>query len=303
MVSHMKTFTKFTMIFLFLLSVFQTSKAISGKLEFISILNVKTGDTISFHIYLPENYSKDTIHYPVVYQLHGINGWSGGKQTNIVPPAFEKAYLNGTAPKVIIVFPDGLKNSMYANSYDSVKMVEQNIIEEIIPYIDSNFRTLNTREHRYIQGFSMGGFGAVKFAAKYPQLFQASISFDGAFNDWRIMLNKQPDVSQEIFNNSEDYFNEYSPLFWLKKNQEIILKNGVGFYIIKGGLLNQWENINEEFKQSKIPFESYITECKHNFACLMDEAGQDAIKFMFLYSNQKVIDEPSMMKKDEKKLK
>jgi enterochelin esterase-like enzyme len=51
--------------------------------------------------------------------------------------------------------------------------MESVFIKELLPYIDSNFRTLAKREGRLIEGFSMGGQGAARLGLKYPDLFGA----------------------------------------------------------------------------------------------------------------------------------
>ncbi len=53
-------------------------------------------------------------------------------------------------------------------------------IEELLPYIDSNYRTLG-EAHRGVDGFSLGGFQAIKIAAQYPTLFATAGAYDGTF--------------------------------------------------------------------------------------------------------------------------
>lgn len=53
-------------------------------------------------------------------------------------------------------------------------------INELLPYVDQKYRTLGTG-HRGVDGFSLGGFQAVKIAAQYPELFASAGSYDGTF--------------------------------------------------------------------------------------------------------------------------
>ena len=48
-------------------------------------------------------------------------------------------------------------------------MGETTVIKELIPYIDKTYRTIASRTGRAIQGMSMGGFGAMRLALKYPE--------------------------------------------------------------------------------------------------------------------------------------
>jgi putative tributyrin esterase len=57
---------------------------------------------------------------------------------------------------------------------------ESYIIKELIPEIDKTYRTIATRDGRIIAGLSMGGYGALKFGLKYPELFSLAGSFSGA---------------------------------------------------------------------------------------------------------------------------
>ncbi|MCV4860184.1 alpha/beta hydrolase-fold protein, partial [Escherichia coli] len=52
--------------------------------------------------------------------------------------------------------------------------------KELVPEIDSKFRTISDRAHRAIGGLSMGGYGAIKFGLKYPGMFRLAGSFSGA---------------------------------------------------------------------------------------------------------------------------
>lgn len=82
------------------------------------------------------------------------------------------------------MFANGYGNRFWADSATSNKPAETNVVQELIPYIDSHYRTVNDRGGRVIEGFSMGGFGTEKFAAKFPGLFGVSVSYDGALLDW-----------------------------------------------------------------------------------------------------------------------
>ena len=80
---------------------------------------------------------------------------------------------------VILVFANGGKRSYYCDGASGKVMAETTIIRELIPHIDHSYRTIPERACRVIHGFSMGGFGALKLGAKYPDLFCAVLSFGG----------------------------------------------------------------------------------------------------------------------------
>lgn len=58
---------------------------------------------------------------------------------------------------------------------------EKALVHDLVPYVDHVFPTVAAREGRVIGGLSMGGYGAIEFALKYPELFCGATSHSGAF--------------------------------------------------------------------------------------------------------------------------
>ena len=67
-------------------------------------------------------------------------------------------------------------------------------------------------EHHYraVIGFSMGGFGALEYLSKFPDMFCCGVSLDGALFDWADMIARVPDVASDMFNSVESNFIPYS---------------------------------------------------------------------------------------------
>ncbi|NOY78658.1 MAG: esterase family protein [Calditrichaeota bacterium] len=130
--------------------------------------------SVSFIIYLPNDYQTTQKHYPVLYLLHGAYGcyrdW------------VEKTDVENLADHYdfILVFPDGNPFGWYVDSpLDSASQYESYIVKELIPYVDHHFRTRADRWHRGICGLSMGGHGAISLAEKHPDLFGSASSLSG----------------------------------------------------------------------------------------------------------------------------
>lgn len=128
-----------------------------------------------YRVILPKNYESDKQNrFPVIYLLHGLTGhydnWSD--KTKLAE------YL---APyNFIVVMPEG-DNGWYTDSATVPNdKYESYITQELIPEIDKKFRTAADREHRVIAGLSMGGYGALKFGLKNPEMFTLVGSFSGA---------------------------------------------------------------------------------------------------------------------------
>jgi len=128
-----------------------------------------------YRVLLPKGYeAAKSEQYPVIYLLHGLYG----KFTNWTEKTKVAEYAANYG--FIIVMPEGA-NGWYTNSVSAPNdKYESYIIKELIPEIDKKFRTKADRTDRIIAGLSMGGYGALKFGLKYPELFTLVGSFSGA---------------------------------------------------------------------------------------------------------------------------
>ena len=130
-------------------------------------------------IYLPASYAKDrSRRYPVVYLLHGYTnsdlGYFGetGRQLHRIA---ERVYQSGAAREMILVMPNamnGYGGSMYSNSATTGNW-EDYIADDLVAYMDRNYRTLATRDSRGLAGHSMGGYGTMRIGMKRPDVFSA----------------------------------------------------------------------------------------------------------------------------------
>lgn len=260
--------------------------ALNGTVQHVTFTGPVTKESITFSIYLPPNYSGNTSQsYPVVYHLHGIGGTHDGQQISTIPQTFELAVSQKRWTEAIIVFPDGYNNTMWANSYDGTKPAETNVIQEIIPYIDASYRTIRDKQHRFIEGFSMGGFGALMYFTKYPNLFSKVSCYDGAFLDWPGIKKAQPEVVTQIFNNSETNFNQYSPWTYLKKNVSLF-KPDTLIKISLGALSGYDKNLGDTLAVYNIRYEYAATGCAHQLGCLASAQGINTAIFFAKHLDQ-----------------
>ena len=128
------------------------------------------GHEVGYLIYLPSGYaSEPTRRYPVVYNLHGAVG--NELHGSLAAQILDEGIASKRWPPMLMVFPNGGKNSYYKDSADGKTMGETTVIRELIPHIDKTYRTVAARGGRAIEGFSMGGRGATRLAMKFPELF------------------------------------------------------------------------------------------------------------------------------------
>ena len=128
-------------------------------------------------VYLPPSYATDpNRRYPVVYFLHGYGVPAERYWTLMtVPATADKEMTAGTAQEMILVHPDAdtiYNGSMYSNSPTTGNW-EAFITHDLVEYIDSHYRTIANRESRGLAGHSMGGYGTLRLAMKYPEVYSS----------------------------------------------------------------------------------------------------------------------------------
>jgi len=128
-----------------------------------------------YRVIVPVGYdAKPEQRFPVIYLLHGLAGhftnW-----TDLTKVTSYAANYN-----FIIVMPEG-NDGWYTDSATVPEdKYESYLLRELIPEIDKKYRTVRDRAHRVVAGLSMGGYGAIKFGLKYPDMFSVVGSFSGA---------------------------------------------------------------------------------------------------------------------------
>ncbi len=138
-------------------------------------------------VYLPSEYEKNVDkRYPVLYLLHGTGGdelaWLGmGRLAQIM----DNMIAQGKIQPMIVVMPNGIADqdaapghspymsgeSRHSNVSSWLGRTEKAFPEEVMPFIEGKFRTINDKEHRAIAGLSMGGLHTIAITANNPTLF------------------------------------------------------------------------------------------------------------------------------------
>ena len=131
------------------------------------------GHPVPYCALLPPGYdAQPAKKFPVLYFLHGL----GGDQTFLVSSGgwsmIEDAWEQKRFGEFVIITPQA-DTSFYVNSRSGRVRYEDFFIREFIPHMEKSLRIANTRSGRAIGGISMGGYGSLRFAFKYPQMFAA----------------------------------------------------------------------------------------------------------------------------------
>jgi len=126
--------------------------------------------------------------FPVFYLLHGLSDdhTSWARRTSI------ERYV---APlPLIVVMPDGGRG-FYCDAVEG-PAYERHVIEDVIGFVDRTCQTIPERKGRVIGGLSMGGYGALKLALKFPHLFCSAVAHSSAFDVRRRI--EHPEMSAEM---------------------------------------------------------------------------------------------------------
>jgi len=152
-----------------------SGKLSAGKADTVSIYSNSMNKYIKAIVIKPDSYQRKKSRFPVVYLLHGYDGWYSNWIIR-VPELINYADQYQT----LIVCPDGAKNSWYFDSpLDSAFRYETHIATEVVDYIDKNYKTIADKNKRAITGLSMGGHGALFLALRHPGIYGAAGSMSG----------------------------------------------------------------------------------------------------------------------------
>jgi S-formylglutathione hydrolase FrmB len=154
------------------------SRTLDGRLRQLTFRTPIVAGPTHVRILLPTGYARSKRRYPVLYLLHGAaddyRSWTDKGAAERLTAGL----------RLIVVMPDTGPTGGYTDWYNGgaggPPEWETYHIDELLPWVDRHFRTTPRRSERAVAGLSMGGFGAMSYAARHPDLFGAAASFSGA---------------------------------------------------------------------------------------------------------------------------
>lgn len=166
--------------------VYQANDVPHGSVHAVWYQSPTLGATRRMHVYLPPGYEKSSRSYPVLYLLHGGGGdeecWLSRGLTNFI---LDNQIASGQAEPMIVVMPNGnpatsgapLSRPLSETEQAGIGSMasgrfEESLVQDIIPFVESNYRVLADPAHRAITGFSMGGFHTQNITNAHPELFK-----------------------------------------------------------------------------------------------------------------------------------
>ncbi len=137
--------------------------------------------TRGLNVYTPAGYFEERdAAYPVFYLLHGMGdnerGWSTIGRANII---LDNLIAEKKAVPMIIVMPDG-----HAPLTEGISNAfKEDLVNDIIPFVEANYRVKANAENRALAGLSMGGFQTLDIGISRQDLFGWIGVFSGGIND------------------------------------------------------------------------------------------------------------------------
>jgi S-formylglutathione hydrolase FrmB len=231
---------------------------------------------VRYCAFLPPSFDQDkTRRYPVLYYLHGL----GDNEQSLLNSGgwdlVSELRSQGKIGEFVILAP-GAGHTFYINSENGKVRYEDFLRKEFMPQMEKKYRVDATRANRGITGVSMGGYGALRLAFKYPDDFAAASAQMPA-----LMTDLPDDVGSggsgspgallgDVFGTpfSRDYFTRNNVFYFARTDNAASLKR-MKIYFNAGnnddyGFEQGAEKLDQLLKSRDIPHEFHIYPGRHD---------------------------------------
>ncbi len=202
-------------------TVFQDNRPVPhGELRQVWYQSNTLGMARRMHVYTPPGYEKGTTKYPVFYLLHGggddDSGWPTVGRAGFI---LDNLLAAGQAKPMIVVMPNGSMPLPPSSGMPNPAAMQQmralfadELLKEIMPYVEKTYRTQTNRENRAIAGLSMGGFQTLDVTLTRPELFNYVGVFSSGF--FGATIDEAETKYASALN--DPGFNKNKKLFWIE---------------------------------------------------------------------------------------
>jgi enterochelin esterase-like enzyme len=212
-----------------------------GRLETVEYDSTTVGVKRKAQVYIPPGYSKDE-EYPVLYLLHGIGGdeneWTRGGAANVL---LDNLYADGKAVPMIVVFPNGragkdvTRRDPIPKQSPAFAAFEQDLLTDLIPFIEKTYPVKADRQSRALAGLSMGGGQSLNFGMAHLDTFAWVGGFSSAPNTKRAddLVKDPADAAAKL------------KLLWVSCGD-------------RDGLMRISRSFHESLEEQKVPHQWYV---------------------------------------------
>jgi enterochelin esterase-like enzyme len=216
------------------IAFFAWHAAIAGEIRNESLASATLGHSMRYAVYLPDGYGAGQLHYPVLYLLHGAGGDEHAWQDlGHIKEKADRLIASGVIPPAIIVMP-GCPACWWVDG--AREHAETAFWSDLVPAIDTRYRTIETRGGRLVAGQSAGGYGAVRFALRYPDRIAAAAALSPAVYSESVPQFSAARVQPPFLGTD----GRFSPAAWDQQNYPALLPAyfaqpyRVPFYLVSG---------------------------------------------------------------------
>lgn len=260
-----------------------TTLARAGEIVAVQFHAASLGRSWDYNIYLPDGYDATTNRYPVLYLLHGFGGdrddWMVRGQIRRLA---DEMIATQTIPPCLIVMPSA-GTSWYL---DRGEPIETAIVRDLIPEVEAAFRADPQREGRLVAGASMGGYGALRFALRYPQTFAAAALLSPA-----IYTPLPPSGSASRRSDVFRSAGQFDPVMWQHYNYPSLIEEfrasgeRVPLFVVAGSedelnIGGHVADLARLWHQNHWPGTFLVLTGRHNFD-MWRRVMPDALRFLF----------------------
>ena len=157
--------------------------ATAGTITSTTMPAASAGVDVNYNVYLPSGYEGGQERYASLYLFHGRGDSSAAWPR--VKTSLDELIADGQIPPVVVIMPDAPWSeggSYYVDSdFDGAAglpagtQVETAMTTDLIEHVDSTYRTVDSRDARAVGGYSMGGYGALRYTLAHQDTYAAGI--------------------------------------------------------------------------------------------------------------------------------
>ncbi|CAK7223857.1 hypothetical protein SBRCBS47491_005351 [Sporothrix bragantina] len=217
-----------------------------------------TGCQGSYLCRLPPGYEDSQERYPVLYWLHG--GLQPSRSCQWALQFYGRKMEEGLMPKCIIIAPQILPQGRYIDNYDGTRPLATITSKDLVNAVDKRYRTIQHKSARWIEGFSMGGYGTLHVAFTYPEIFGAASAVAPAVL-W-VMEDESAWMGRVNFGSNRDFWDHAHPYYIAGSNRERV--GDMPVRIFSGGedkrlaeaiprLVNRMRELNYNLQTREVP--------------------------------------------------
>lgn len=202
----------------------------AGTIGSRSFASAILGHELTYQLYLPPGYdAAAATRYPVLYLLHGRGDKMAAWTT--IKPDLDRLINAGRIPPVIAIMPDAPASRRAGYYIDSQftgsnqpklpagEPIESAFTRDLVAHVDTTYPTNPDRRSRIVAGYSMGGYGALRYSLAHPELFGAAIVLSPAV----YFPLPPPDSSTREFGAFGNGVNVFDPEIYTAKNYPALL--------------------------------------------------------------------------------